>query len=215
MRRCRISASRGLITGVLLIAGGGLGCDNAAEKHTTISGYDNQPPSPRRRSRCRATAWPSSSIRSRRSTAAVRRHRDSTSRCRSSSRRSCRLLSMPGCALRTTTERTSGDTTSTAPAPSWPARTIEARAERRDDGNLHQQPRQHAAQKSADRRSDHPLGRPARHDRRATTASTVRRSRPLAPTLRRPDPHRRPPARQRGPFAIRRTPRRLVDAGVR
>ncbi len=88
-------------------------------------------------------------------------------------------------------------------------------AERRHDGDLHQQPHQHAFATVADRRSVAPLGRSPGDDGGQQLRQRSAAGNPLHPAVRRPDPHRRAPARQRGPVAVRRAPGRLVDPRVR
>ncbi len=88
-------------------------------------------------------------------------------------------------------------------------------AEHRDDGDLHEQPRQHEAAEAAHRRPDPALGRSAGDDGRQQLRERTAAGATVHATLRRPDPGRRAPSRRRGSLAVRRTPGRLVDAGLR
>ena len=65
-----------------------------------------------------------------------------------------------------------------------------------------------------DRRSDASLGRPAPpHAQQPLRQRTAARG-PVRAALHRPDPGRHAPARRRGAVAVRRSPRRLVDAAL-
>ena len=85
----------------------------------------------------------------------------------------------------------------------------------RDDRDLHEQPDQHAPAEPADRRPDDSLGRSARHHRAQQLRQRAAAGGRLHAAVRRPDPDGRAPARQRGAVAVRRPPRRLVDARLR